>query len=246
MTNYLGFKMISYFANNEQPKDIIMNFKNELVTKYTKEIMLGINVHNVLARYNYLRKNRESIPYETPIELLKDEWITQGFANEFEEKESFDKASLMLKEYFGNRQDREKEIIFIEKKLTKIIDKDIVLFGKPDKVFRNIDDKLEIIDYKTTSNIKYYLNPLDNIQLCLYLILVKEALGYYPDIMSTYYLAQNKKVTCYLTNKQISLIEDNFSRIINNIKRFYSKNNISPLTKDKSTGNSATNSKCVI
>jgi len=110
------------------------------------------------------------------------------------------------------------EVLLVEEMITKESENETVLFGKVDKVFINELGQLEVLDYKTSTNINYSLNAMEDSQLPLYLILVKHKLGYYPKLISYYYLAHNIKVSYIVKVEDIARLEKHFADTIHGIQ----------------------------
>jgi len=102
--------------------------------------------------------------------------------------------------------------------ITKELGNNTVIFGKVDKVFINELGQLEVLDYKSSDYVNYVLNPMDDSQLSLYLILVKHRLGYYPKVISYYYLSKNIKISYIVKIEDIAHLEKHFADTIYNIQ----------------------------
>lgn len=221
--NYIGYKLLSNFSKATSTKvDNITLPKTNFAPSYNKYIAFGDSLHICLEKYNNAIKNKRRLNYKSIEELLKSSWVSIGYDSKDEEKNFYEKALSILKIYFSDRKDKESNILFVEEKLTKVLSNNIILFGKPDKIYTNTNGELEIVDYKATISISYHLNPLYDIQLLLYIILVKERTGLYPSIVSRYYLCFNKKISHRLTNEDITLIENYFSTVIPIVENYYS------------------------
>lgn len=224
--NYIGYKLLSNFSKATITKvDNITLPKTNFAPSYNKYIAFGDSLHICLEKYNNSIKNKRRLNYKSIEELLKSSWVSIGYCSKKEEKEFYEKGLSILKCYFADRKDKESNILFVEEKLTKVLSNNIILFGKPDKIYINTNGELELVDYKASSSISYHLNPLYDIQLLLYIILVKEKTGLYPSIVSRYYLCFNKKISHKLTNEDITLIENYFSTVIPIVENYYSTSN---------------------
>ena len=227
--NYIGYKLLSNFSKATNTKvDNITLPKTNFAPSYNKYIAFGDSLHICLEKYNNSIKNKRRLNYNSIKELLKSSWVSIGYDSKEEEKEFYEKALSILNCYFSDRKDKENNILFVEEKLTKVLSNDIVLFGKPDKIYINTNGELEIVDYKATGSMSYHLNPLYDIQLLLYIILLKEKTGLYPSIVSRYYLCFNKKISHQLTNDDITLIETYFSTVLPIVQDYYSNSASKP------------------
>jgi len=82
-----------------------------------------------------------------------------------------------------------------------------------DKSYLRSDNAIETIDYKTGKNIE----SIDTLQMPIYLLLTKAKLGCFPDVVSYYYLAHNKKVSQEVTEDYIKESLDFLLEISNKI-----------------------------
>ena len=230
-TNYIGYKLLSNFEKLSKTKlDNITLSNSNFAPSYNKYISFGDSVHICLEKYNKSIKYKRRLNYKSIEELLKSSWISIGYDSKEEELEFYKRAIEILKCYFSDRKDKENMILFVEEKLTKALpNSDIVLFGKPDKVYINTDGQLEIVDYKTTNTISYHFNPLYDVQTLLYIILVKEKTGVYPSVISRYYLCNNIKVSYRLTEEDITLIKNYFFTVIPIVESYYSNKSLNQL-----------------
>lgn len=162
--NYIGYKLLSNFSKLTSTKvDNITLPKTNFAPSYNKYISFGDSLHICLEKYNNSIKNKRRLNYNSIEELLKSSWISIGYDSKEEEKEFYIKALSILKCYFSDRKDKENRTLFVEEKLTKVLSNDVVLFGKPDKIYINTNGELEIVDYKATGSMSYHLNPLYDI-----------------------------------------------------------------------------------
>jgi CRISPR/Cas system-associated exonuclease Cas4 (RecB family) len=175
-------------------------------------------MHAALANFNMITDPN----YKTEAvlhQLLRKNWVREGFANIDEEKSYGIKGLNMLSNYVDNRLDKEKETIIIEQMIKKDINEEFTLCGKIDKAYINETGAFEVIDYKTGERIEHSDEFTYDIQLPLYTMLVKEKTGEYPDIISYYYLSQNRKIIREITPERINIIDEYLSLLINSIKK---------------------------
>lgn len=218
MKLYLGHRSLSQYSNDKQ--EFIKNFLNNKsykTNKYNKYMAFGDSLHITLAKFNLIKNPRDKT-LEILNQYLKDNWLSFGYETTDEEQKYFKKALNILKIYYENPRDKARSIILVEELLTKELPNNTVLFGKVDKVFINELGQLEVLDYKSSANVNYNLNPLKDSQLSLYLILVKHRLGYYPKLISYYYLSPNIKVSYIVKLEDIARLEKYFTDTIDSIQ----------------------------
>lgn len=162
-----------------------------------KYISFGNSMHMALADYNMITDESYKT-LDILHDLLRKNWIREGYSSIKEEKEYGQMGLKILIQYYKNPKDIGSENLIIEQMIYKEMDH-YILCGKLDKVYLRKDGIVEVLDYKTGKTIY----PIDKIQLPVYLILAKEKLGYYPKSVSLYYLYENKKITKELTDDLI-------------------------------------------
>ncbi|WP_202709472.1 RecB family exonuclease [Sporosalibacterium faouarense] len=188
-----------------------INPKQKITNKY---MAFGNSMHLTLADFNKLTENKYRT-IDNLHNLLRKNWIRDGYDSRDEEREFGLWGLEMLTNYFKNPQDKGSDNLIIEE-MIYLNKEDYTLCGKLDKVYKNENGTTEILDYKTSKSI----SSIDNLQLPLYLMLAKSKLGYYPSVVSLYYLAENKKISkevnesfiAKCTNDVLSLCDEIISK----------------------------------
>lgn len=163
-----------------------INISERIPNKY---ISFGNSMHLTLADFNLIKDNNYRT-LDNLHNLLRKNWIRDGYESREEEREFGLMGIDMLSNYYSNPLDKGTENLLIEQMVYKDFRR-YILCGKIDKVYIAEDGSIEILDYKTGNTI----SPIDDLQLPIYLILAKEKTGLYPSKVSLYYLSQNKKIT---------------------------------------------------
>jgi CRISPR/Cas system-associated exonuclease Cas4 (RecB family) len=155
-------------------------------------------------------------PYNL-LSLLEDSWINAGYETTNEENLFKYKAFKLLQYYSENPKDIGIDNLLISSTLKIKLPNNLTISSKIDKVYERADSGLEVVDYKTGSNINSCLNFNSNIQLPIYLLLVHDKFNIYPKAISYYYLRHNKKFTYFITKADIKnalpLVENMFTKI---------------------------------
>lgn len=155
----------------------------------SKYISFGNSMHKTLADFSKI-KDEKYKTLDNLHNLLRKNWIREGYES-IEEETSFGLWGLdMLAIYYKDPKDQGKENIIIEEMIYKNYES-FTLCGKLDKVYKTNDGMTEIVDFKTSRSI----TTTDDLQLSIYLELVNSKLGYYPQAVSFYFLSENKKIT---------------------------------------------------
>lgn len=163
-----------------------------------KCLSFGQSIHTALAKFNLL-ENIGDKTLENLHGLLRKNWIREGYESRDEERDFGLRALEMLKNFYHNPLDHGKRNLLIEEMVYLDIEGKFTLCGKLDKTYLRDDNAVETLDYKTGK----YITPIDTLQLPIYLLLTKEKLGCFPDTVSYYFLAHNKKVSSEVTETYI-------------------------------------------
>ncbi len=108
----------------------------------------GISLHNTL--YNFYRQVQEKkVPdLAELLEILKKEWISDGYQNKNHEKERFDQAKNVLTEFYKTECKVPVKPLELELPFSFALKNGVKVFGKIDRIDKK-GDGIEIIDYKT-------------------------------------------------------------------------------------------------
>lgn len=185
---FLSYSSIKVFLNCKR------RFKFKYIDKITaaqpisgKYISFGESIHKAMGQFNMITDENYRTLDNLHI-LLRRNWVRKGY-DTLEEERSFGIKGLeMLTNYHHDPKDVGKRLI-IEEMIKKDLNNGFVLCGKLDAAFSRSDDLLEVTDYKTGCSI----DPIDKLQLSIYVLLTSERLGQYPQVISNYYLAHNDK-----------------------------------------------------
>lgn len=193
-----------------------INPNKDITNKY---LSFGNSIHLALADFNKLTIDKYRT-LDNLHNLLRRNWIRDGYESREEEK-TFGLWGLdMLTNYYNNPKDDGSKNYIIEDMIFNN-EHDYIICGKLDKVYKNSDGKTEIIDYKTSKNI----SPIDDLQLPLYLMLANYKLGYYPEVVSLYYLPENKKISKEVDD---SFIKESITKILDLCDAIFNENDFTP------------------
>lgn len=168
------------------------------------QINFGTSVHNALkAYYDQLRTNNDDIPHSTfHIQNLIDScWIPGGYESKAHEEQKKQEA-LRAIEWFV-KSDRGvsipdlTEVNFAFQLPTK--DK---ITGRIDRIDRNSDGSLTIVDYKTGSYVPTKKEVLANVQLAVYALALEEKKEKIKDLGLVFPMVQKE---IFLTREELDL-----------------------------------------
>jgi DNA helicase-2/ATP-dependent DNA helicase PcrA len=182
----------------------------------------GISMHNTL--YNFYKQVRESrTPTLTEFkEMLKKEWLSEGYENKKQERERYQQALKILKSFYKSEGNPFVKPLGIELKFSFVLKNGVKVSGKIDRV----DQKgkgIEIIDYKTGED-----NPkasqAHELQLAMYALAatkIKDAvLNRKPEdiTLTLHFLEGNTKKSMTFTREDLQKFEDELLEKIKEIE----------------------------
>ena len=184
----------------------------------------GSSIHLALRKFYEKKDFKESSIMENWPALFKNDLLINNIQVPGFKMEEFSTLGSTILSKFYERQKKDGFLIdplFIEKKyvhefpefkVVAIID---VGFEK--------DNKIEIVDYKTSSKIKNEKEIDCDIQLTLYAWMFWKKHSYLPDGLCLYYLRNSKKVFTQRTIDELKAFEDfliNFYNIISKVEEW--------------------------
>lgn len=184
----------------------------------SKHLSFGNSLHNTLNKFNLLPVNEQT--FGNLEVLLNKNWIIEGYSSNGEMLEHFTKAKNILSDYFIDRKDLGK-LLLSEEMIFYNVNSNLTICGKIDKVFINDEGKIELLDYKTGATTNLIIDVNTDLQLPLYIILLKHKLNLVPNIISYYYLCNNTKVSLNITEDVINLCLERLKSIIHEMSYEY-------------------------
>lgn len=182
----------------------------------SKNLSFGSSIHEALNEFNLLDDNEKTL--DTIQRLLNKNWIIDGYNSTSEMLDEFMRAKVLLTNYFNDRKDCGK-LLLAEEMIFYNVNTNLSVCGKIDKVFINSNGKIELLDYKTGNNVNLMIDVNTDIQLPLYIVLLKHRLNIVPDIVSYYYLSNNTKVSLELTPDIVDICISRLKSIINDMHK---------------------------
>ncbi len=189
--DYLSYSAIESFKTC--PLHYKLKYILRVPTPPTASQSFGNSIHLTVRDFYAQDMDKKMIGVaerEEAINILKRNWISEGYASKGHEEESFKKAIKFLDEYLDSDLHKFHKPILIEQPFTLRLDPTLKILGKIDRVDDIGEGVIEIVDYKTGANIptqkdididlqmgiyalaavdKGILNkPIDKVRMCFY------------------------------------------------------------------------------
>jgi RecB family exonuclease len=166
-------------------------------------VSLGLSVHRALEDFH----TRKADSLDELFESYHRSWVNEGFVSPQQTQEFFERGQRMLENYQETYVNSKTEIIYVEKDFMFPLGVH-QLRGIIDRIDRHPDGAFEVIDYKTHSEIWKQDKVDSDLQLSLYALACREALGITPDLLSYYFLAHNRKISTQRSEEQLKAAAD--------------------------------------
>ncbi|GAA0860048.1 RecB family exonuclease [Clostridium baratii] len=204
----------TFYKNKSTYINKYLNKSSSNNTPKSKSLIFGTSIHSTLNDFNLLPLKKQT--KNSLQKLLNKNWITEGYNSNEEMLSEFVRARNMLDNYFDERKDIGK-LLLSEQMIFYNVNSNLSICGKIDKVFINSDGKIELLDYKTGLHTNLMIDPTTDIQLPLYIILLKHKLNIIPNVISYYYLSTNNKISLNISNDIINDSLERLKSIINDM-----------------------------
>ena len=183
----------------------------------------GISIHNTLQHFYALLQEGDTSSLKKLYEILKKEWISDGYENKKHEKERFEQARNMLKTFYETECRTPIKPLQLEYPFNFTLKNGVKVFGKIDRIDKK-GHGIEIIDYKTGGE-----NPKaetsHRLQLAIYALAATrvkdEILNRDPkDITLTlHFLDGNTKKTMNFKQEDLDKLENDLIEKIKEIEK---------------------------
>lgn len=205
---YISYSQIQTF--DACPLHYKLKYILNVPTLPSPALSYGVSVHSVLRDFLQLVKS-DSLPKNFDITgLLKQSWIKSGYSSKLHEQQAYEQAKKMLQRFAQKTLSNPPNTIAIETPFQFWLDK-LKVAGRIDRVDRRTDGGIEIIDYKTGSNIPDQKKVDADFQLTFYAL---AAASIHDDILpaspekvtlSLYYVESDKKLSTTRTKEELEI-----------------------------------------
>jgi DNA helicase II / ATP-dependent DNA helicase PcrA len=232
---YLSYSQIQTFEIC--PLHYKLKYILKIPTSPSPAQSFGISCHNTLRDFYQMAIRGENVKLTIIDDLIKKNWINEGYSNKAHEKEANIRARGIIESYLKNNFDPKRIPFATEFAFNFFIDK-LKILGVMDRIDGLSNGKVEIIDYKTGLNVPTQKEVDANLQLTIYALAVSEVKERFlgknaEDIMlSLYYLEKETKLTTTRTKEQLEEAKKEILEIADNISKSDFKCSASALCKN--------------
>ncbi|MCS3901804.1 ATP-dependent helicase [Methanococcus voltae] len=197
---------------------LMFKYKNVLSIPTPKKsyFSVGNTVHKIFEILGDKKINDERITIEMAQNMLLENLKEQDFDSKTEYDEQMTNCLNMLNYWFEFEKNNVDKIISVEEKFSINLCNHTIN-GIIDRIDKTTDDNYIVLDYKTGKTALSKNKLLNNIQLIIYAIAVKEKYGKYPIQIGHIYPAIAKSVILDIEESKIEEIKQNIESYIDKI-----------------------------
>lgn len=227
--NYISYSQIATFQ--ACPLHYKLRYILNLPSLPSPALSYGVSVHSSLRDIVQGFNTAQEIDEESIKEILKKNWIKEGYSGKSHEQKSYDQAENMLRDFFKNYKLEKPNTVGIETPFNFWLTRQelaspnkIKIGGRIDRVDKLKDGKIEIIDYKTGRNMLDAKKAKDDLQLSFYALAAAEVkdeiLGKNPEdvILTLHYLEANQKVSTTRTSEDLEKAKEKILQLVTDIE----------------------------
>lgn len=218
---YLSYSQIQTF--NICPLHYKLKYILKIPTPQTSSQSFGTSIHSTLRDYyqSWLLGNGPKL--DQALNLLKKNWINEGYSSKHHEAKAYEKAKDLISNYLKTNFNKNNLPVALELPFSFLI-KGLKIGGRIDRIDKINNNVIEIIDYKTGSNMPNKKNLREDLQLTFYTLAatsVKDKiLNKKPEdvLLSFYYLESGQKFT---TSRSFEELEEAKEKILQKKEEIY-------------------------
>jgi len=218
---YLSFSHIQAF--DICPLHYRAKYLLNLPAPFSAPLSFGISMHETLKDFYDLIKLKKTTIEKNLLELLRKDWISEGYTEKSYEQKMFAKGEKIIRDYFKNNFDPKQKVLATELPFSFYLNPELRITGKIDRIDKLDGNEIEIIDYKT-GKFENLSKKSYELQLGIYALAAtkvkNEFLNRKPEdiTVSLLYLEEGKKYPHKITKKDIDGVEDNIRKKIKEIE----------------------------
>lgn len=182
----------------------------------------GISVHSALRDFFLLRKSDPALRSDVIHDLLKKNWIKLGYTSKAHEEQAYTQADTILTSFAQQTILENPDTIAVETPFQFWINS-LKVGGRIDRIDQLPDGRIEIIDYKTGSNIPDQKKINSDLQMTFYALAATEVkneiFAHSPEeiVLTLYYVESNKKISTIRTKEELMAAKETITNIVDSI-----------------------------
>lgn len=208
---YLSYSQIQTFQMC--PLHYKLRYLMNLPSPPSPALSYGISVHNTLRDFFQSLQQKEVHTAASIKNLLKNNWIREGYSGKLHEQQTYQQAETMLYKVADETLANPPDTLAVELPFSFWLER-LKVGGKIDRIDRLSDGTIEIIDYKTGKNVPTEKKVKEDLQLTFYALAATEVkdgiLGKSPEEikLTLYYLEEDKKLSTTRTKEDLAAAKD--------------------------------------
>ncbi len=217
---YISYSQLQTFAMC--PLHFKLRYLLNLPSPTSPALSYGVSVHGALR--DYFMAMKDSDARETIQDLLKKNWISQGYASKLHEEQTFNQAKKMLQDFSEKIVIEKPNTIAIETPFNFWLGK-LKVGGRIDRIDKLPDGRIEIIDYKTGKNVPTEKKVAEDLQLSTYALAATEVhdgiLGKTPDevVLTLHYLEDDIKISTTRSREALDFAKEQILQKVDEISK---------------------------
>jgi DNA helicase-2/ATP-dependent DNA helicase PcrA len=208
---YLSYSQIQTFEMC--PLHYKLRYLMSVPTPASPALSYGVSVHSALRDFFQLYKAGDAVSPDKMHELLLQNWLPYGYASKSHEQNAYRQADSMLTAYAQQSLSDHPNPIAIELPFQFFVNK-LKIGGRIDRIDELPDGRIEIIDYKTGTNIPDEKELQKNFQLTFYALAATEIkdsiLNRSPDgiILTLNYVDSNTRLSTVRSKEELEIAKE--------------------------------------
>ncbi|MDP2210386.1 MAG: PD-(D/E)XK nuclease family protein [Candidatus Aquicultor sp.] len=190
-------------------------YVDRLPTKPSHYLSFGNSIHSAL-EFFYRVEKPEPYSLEELLGELDRVWLAEGYESEALEQEYKAKGRTILSQFYDENLPSFAVPLAIEKRFYLDFD-GVTLSGIIDRVDRQENGDIEIIDYKTNAKLPPKAKLNTDLQLPIYHMAAEKLYGVAPKKLTLYFLVPNEKVSTRKTKTDIAKAQATIHAVAKNI-----------------------------
>ncbi len=204
LVSYLSYSQIQTF--DVCPLHYKLKYILKIPSSPSPATAFGQSVHAALRDFYFRKKNNVETDFKDIEQIVKNTWMSEGYSSIEEERNAYKKAIDVVTKYLTQHFNPNNLPLELELPFEFFINR-LRVGGRIDRIDTIPDGTIEIIDYKTGTNIPDEKSLQKNLQLTTYALaaLNMRELHKNPEHvkLSLYYLEADKKISTTRTMEQL-------------------------------------------